>query len=244
VNGKLIPQITPEKLKHLYLTAIIDFLKVNLFRIATHSLQRTPSPLSYREDIKPFLPLVIDAEGGLNMDILALDNESRLTFCRAIYHDEIIPHWYNDVLFIKSIKTVLESNLTNVHFIFITNGVIMPDLVLKAEWDKLIAPMAEISSKIPVIEFYEARINPVSLIKLSNHKLYQKKIISNMKRLHQEYFESDIEFEGEKTWEGRFDIQYHGKILTLPYWISPDSGVQLNSPDTTQRISEFVEGFR
>jgi len=238
--------ITPEGERKGFITAIIDSLKVNSFWIATHSLQRTLSPLASRSDIKPLLPLVLDAEGGNNLDILALDGESSITFCRAILHKELVVHWYNDELFLSSIKTVLESGVDKpVHFIFITNGIIMPDLVLKAEWDQLIAPMAEITNKIPVIDFYETRLDTGVLRRLNDHKIYVKKIISNMKRLHHEYFESDVDCgDGELAWEGKYDIHFQGKNITCPYWIGPDSGAQLEDPESIEKISEFVQGFR
>ncbi|MHA2362449.1 MAG: hypothetical protein ACXAC7_00730 [Candidatus Hodarchaeales archaeon] len=237
-------EITPEKKREIYLRAVIDFLKVNSFRIAAHSTQKDPSPLSSRSDLKPLLPLVIDKEGGENLDILALDDKSRITFCRACLHEDLVAHYYSDELFIKSLKTALESGET-IHFIFITNGIIMPDLVLKAEWDQLIAPLTEISERIPIIDFYETRIDPMALVKLNNHKIYQRKIISSMKRLHQEYFESDVDCgDGELAWEGKYDIHFHDKSVTLPYWIGPDSGAQFEGPENPNKIANFVSGFR
>ena len=66
------------------LTVINDYLKVNGFRIASHSLQRTETPLSARADIKPLLPMIKE---GDTLDILGIDNDSKITFCKSYYND-------------------------------------------------------------------------------------------------------------------------------------------------------------
>ena len=233
--------MSDEKRSMVYTTAIIDFLKVNGFRIASHSLQRTETPLSARADIKPLIPMVKE---GDNLDILGLNGNSKIAFCKTYYNDELSAHFFDDSFFVNAIKSILASDLNEVHFCFITNGIIMPDLLMKKDWESLLGvSLDELSKRIPTIEFYETRIGVDMLSKLSDQKVYLKNIITKMKRLHTDFKESDVEYEGEKCLEGQYDIMYHGKLQTYPYWITP-SGIQLEAPDNGERIGDFVGGFR
>ena len=60
--GSRAPDGGPARTKRLFIISIIDFLKTNGFRIASHSYSRQPAPLASRNDIKPFLPLVSGGE--------------------------------------------------------------------------------------------------------------------------------------------------------------------------------------
>lgn len=233
--------MSDEKRAMVYLTVINEFLKINGFRIAIHRFQRTETPLSARADLKPLLPLVKD---GGNLDILGLDNTSKVTLCKTFYNPELSAHFKDDTFFISAIKSILDINLENVHFCFITNGIVMPELIQKVDWEaNLGVSLGELERRIPVIEFYETRVNVDMLAKLSDQKVYSRNIISKTKRLHTTYTESDIDYEGEKCLAGNYDIMYHGKVKTLPYWISP-TGVQLEAPDNGEEIGKFVSGFR
>lgn len=233
-------EMTDERKNFLYLTIFIDYLKVNGHRIASHSAQKTPTPLSSRSDIEPLLPLVKDGK----LDILGLDNESKLTFCKTYYNEELVAHFKGDEFVMNSLKALLSTNLTGVHYIFLTNGILMPDLLLKKDWESLLGvSMDELAKKFSKIEFIETRINIEMLSKLSDQKVYLKNIISKMKLLGNEFKESEVEYDGEKCLEGSYSIQYHGRMQTYPYWIS-STGVQLEAPDSGEKIGEFVSGFR
>ena len=233
--------MSDEKKAMVYLTVINDYLKVNGFRIASHSMQRTETPLSARADIKPLLPMVKE---GDNLDILGLNGNSKITFCKSYYSDELSAHFFDDSFFINAVKSIISTELRDVHFCFITNGIIMPELLMKKDWESLLGVSnEELNKRISTIEFYETRVSVDVLSKLSDQKVYLKNIISKMKRLHTNFSESDIDYEGEKCLEGKYDIMYHGKVQTYPYWITP-SGVQLEAPDNGERIGEFVSGFR
>lgn len=235
-------EITPEKKRFLFNQAVMEFFKINQCRLASHSLEKSPGPLANRADIQPLLPLV---KNDPHIDVLGLDDESRVLLCSVVMNDELAAHPYNDEHFLGAMKAVLDAGVTGVHFAFFTNGIVMPDLAMHAEWDELLGrPLAEVEEVMPVVEFYETRVKIEGLAKLSNHKIYQRQIVERTRRIGREFFESDVEFEGEACWEGRYDVTYHGKTLTLPYWISPDSGVQLEAPDNLERVGEFVSGFK
>lgn len=236
----MFSEMTPERKNFLYLTIIIDYLKVNGYRIASHSAQKTPTPLSSRQDIQPLLPIVKNAE----LDILGLDNNSNITFCKTYYNDELAAHYNGDEFVINSLKSLLKENLENVHYIFITNGILMPDLLMKKDWATYLGvSLEELQKRISKIEFIETRININMLSKLSDQKVYLKNIISKMKIINQEYKLSDVEYEGEKCQEGSYSIQFYGKSQTYPYWIT-SNGIQLEAPDTGEKIGEFVSSFR
>ena len=113
----------------------------------------------------------------------------------------------------------------------------MPELIQKTNWESHFGvSLDELHNKIPTIEFYETRVNVDMLSKLSDQKVYTRNIISKTKRLHQEFSASDVEYEGEKCLEGKYDIMFHGRVQTFPYWISP--------PDNGEKIGDFVSGFR
>lgn len=234
--------MSDEKRQMVYLTVIIDYLKVNGFRIASHSLQRTETPLSARADIKPLLPLIKE---GDNLDILGLNDKSKITFCKTYTNEELVAHYKDDSFFVNAIKSIMSSDLNDVHFLFITNGILMPELLVKDDWPSLLGVSAEeLNSKISTIEFYETRVNIDMLSKLSDQKVYLRNIISKVKRIKVDSFkESDVEFEDEKCLEGSYDIMFHGKSRSFSYWIST-SGVQLEAPDNSDHIGEFVGGFK
>ena len=85
----MFKEMTEERKNFLYLTIIIDYLKVNGYRIASHSAQKTPTPLSSRNDIEPLLPLIKNSD----LNILGLDNESKITFCKTYYNEELVAHY-------------------------------------------------------------------------------------------------------------------------------------------------------
>lgn len=233
-------EMTAERKNFLYLTIFIDYLKVNGHRIASHSAQKTPTPLSSRADFEPLLPLVKNAE----LDILGLDNDSKITFGKVYYNDDLVAHYSGDEFVINSLKAVLKTNLTDVHYIFLTNGILMPELLMKNDWEnQLGVSTEELNQKISKIEFIETRINIEMLSKLSDQKVYLRNIISKMKVINHDFKPSDVEYEGGKCQEGSYSIQFHGKMKTFPYWIS-SNGVQLEAPDSGEKIGEFVSSFR
>ncbi|MFX1512362.1 MAG: hypothetical protein ACFFCQ_07235, partial [Promethearchaeota archaeon] len=77
--------MTQNRMRSLFVTAIIDFFKANGHRIAEHTYSRQPAPLAGRDDIKPFLP-IIKGDSGQHLDILTLDPEKKLNFI-AIHYD-------------------------------------------------------------------------------------------------------------------------------------------------------------
>ena len=179
-----------------------------------------------------------------NLDILGLNGNSKITFAKTYYNEELSAHFQDDTFFINAIKSILATELQDVHFCFITNGIIMPELIQKTNWESHFGvSLGELKTKISAIEFYETRVNVDMLSKLSDQKVYTRNIISKTKRLHQEYTESDVEYEGEKCLAGSYDIMYHGKLQTFPYWITP-TGIQLEAPDNGERIGDFVSSFR
>ena len=233
-------EMTPERKNFLYLTIFIDYLKVNGHRIASHSAQKTPTPLSSRSDIEPLLPLVKNAE----LDILGLDNNSKITFCKCYYNDDLVAHFNGDEFVMNSLRALMKTDLTDIHYIFLTNGILMPDLLMKKDWESTLGfSLEELQKKISKIEFIETRINIDMLSKLSDQKVYLKNIISKMKVINQDFKTSAVEYESEKCQEGSYSIQYHGRIQTYPYWIT-SKGIQLEAPDTGEKIGEFVSGFR
>ena len=237
----MLRELTDERKKLLRNTVLIDYLKVNGFRIASHNLQKTPTPLSSRSDIQPLLPLVTE---GQYLDILGLDNNSKISFCKTFFSEELLAHYSTDDFFINGLKSILKTDLKDVHYIFITNGIIMPELLMKHDWkDVLGISNEEFNEKISNIEFIETRINIEMLSKLSDQKVYLKNIISKMKIMNREFKESEVEYEGEKCLEGSYAIKFHNIGRNFPYWITP-SGIQLEAPDNGEKIGEFVSSFK
>ena len=120
----------------------------------------------------------------------------------------------------------------------------MPDLLMKKDWESFLGvSLEELSQKISKIEFIETRVNIEMLSKLSDQKVYLRNIISKMKVIDSNFKISDVEYEGEKCQEGSYSIQFHGKRKTFPYWIT-SNGIQLEAPDSGEKIGEYVSSFR
>ena len=233
-------EMTDERKNFLYLTIFIDYLKVNGHRIASHSAQKTPTPLSSRQDIEPLLPIVKNSE----LDILGLDNQSKITFCKCYYNEELVAHFKDDEFVINSLKALLKTDLSGIHYVFLTNGILMPELLSTNNLTTALGiSEEEFNKKFTKIEFFETRIKIDMLSKLSDQKIYLKNIISKMKLINNEFKPSEVEYDGEKCLEGSYSIQFHNKIQNFPYWISP-TGVQLEAPDNGGKVDEFVSGFR
>ena len=244
----MFTELPPEKIRFFFITAVIDYLKTAGYRIAAHTLTKTPAPLASRQDIAPLASLVREDS---TLDIVGLNPSNSIFIARTMNFEEIVAHPYNDQNFFQSIYTILSSlpsNSKKIEFIFLTTGIILPDLILKAEWESLSGKsIQEIMNVIENIEFVESRIDPAKIAKFDDQKLYLRNIISRTKWLGHEYkeyqgFSCDIC--GREVWEGTYSLKYWENKLTVPYLLCPNDGAQFEFPNTSEKVSIFVAGFK
>jgi hypothetical protein len=246
----MFEELSTQKLRFIFLTAVIDYLKANNYRIAAHSLTKTPSPLASRADITPFVEKI---KGDQNIDIIGLSPANSIFLAKVIDIplDQLIAHPYNDENFINAAKTALNiipTNSKSVEFIFITSGIILPDLILKAEWEQLLGNTSKhIEEKINKFDFLEMRIDAFKLAKMDDQKIYLRNIISRSKWIgssYKEYHEFNCDVCNRNVWEGSYSLRFWENSLTVPYWICPHDGAQFEAPDTADQASKFIAGFK
>ncbi|MCK4848972.1 MAG: hypothetical protein KAT16_08115, partial [Candidatus Heimdallarchaeota archaeon] len=212
---------TNQRSRFLHLRVIIDYLKTNGHRIAHHALSRTPTPLASRDDIKPILPLI----NGENIDILTLDPTSKKTFIKAIAAEGLIAHFEGDTALNESITSLKSTNMDNLHFIFVTNGILTPSLL---EFDYL--------SEYPFITeitFLETRFDPSSIHKIGNPTIYLRKAISQVRLMDKNFVEDSTDKCecGGNFMQGSYQICYWEKNHKLKYSICNNCGIQKESAE-------------
>ena len=244
----MFAELPPEKIRFFFITATIDYLKTVGYRIAAHSVSKTPAPLASRQDIAPLASLVKEDKG---LDIVGLNPSNSIFLARIMNFEEILAHPYNDKHFFQSMNTILSSVHTEnkkVEFIFLTTGIIMPDLILKTQWESFSGKsINEILNVIGNIEFIESRIDPSKIAKFDDQKIYLRNIISRTKWLgheYKEYQDFSCDICGQKVWEGTYTFKYWENQLSVPYFVCRKDGAQFESPDTAEKVSRFVAGFR
>ncbi len=242
--------VDAKKLRFIFLTAVMDYLKVNNYRIAAHTLSKTPAPLASRADIAPLVDVVKENE---NIDIVGLAPSNEIFLARAIDIplDELTAHSYNDPSFLEAIKSTINAiadGTKGIEFIFITTGLIKPELMQKTNLGELIGKSnEEINKKIVNFVFLEMRIDPKLLAKFDDQKTYLRNIITRSKWLSQEYSEFPdftCDICSSPVMEGKYTFKFWENELTVPYWICPNDGAQFEAPSTSEQASRFITGFR
>jgi hypothetical protein len=242
--------IDADKLNFIFLTAVIDYLKVNNYRIAAHTLSKTPAPLASRSDIAPLVPVVKE---NANLDIVGLTPNNKIFLAKTmkIPLDELSAHPHNDQSFIDSIKDTLGAlpdGVENIDFLFITTSLILPELVQKKDLDSLVGQsLEEIQNKIGKFTFLEMRIDPKQLAKFDDQKTYLRNIISRSKWLGESYTEFPdftCDICSNAVMEGKYTFKFWENDLTVPYWVCPVDGAQFEAPNTSEQASRFIAGFR
>ncbi|MHA1226771.1 MAG: hypothetical protein ACTSPV_08535 [Candidatus Hodarchaeales archaeon] len=218
--------------RFLYLRVLIDYFKINGHRIAHHAMSRTSTPLASRNDIKPLIPLI----DGEIADIITLDPESRKTFIKSVQFDELVAHFPGDAALSTSLTSLENQNLDKIHFIFITNGVIMPTLLQE-----------DYKSQYPFLDkisFYESRFDPKSVHGIGNPSIYMRKAVSQIREMDTSFEETDENCScGNSYWKGSYKIKYWDKSLSVKFSICPQCGIQMEDPESSAMIMNFVQGL-
>jgi hypothetical protein len=242
--------IDDDKLNFIFLAAVIDYLKVNNYRIAAHTLSKTPAPLASRSDIAPLVPLVKENE---NLDIVGLTPKNQIFIAKTVKIplDELSAHPHDDQAYINSVKTILNSlpnEISNIEFLFITTGLVLPEVVQKKNLDALVGQTTDqINSKIGNFTFLEMRIDPKQLAKFDDQKTYLRNIINRSKWLGTEFSEYPdfvCDICSNAVMEGKYSFKFWENDLTVSYWICPNDGAQFEAPTTSEQASRFIAGFR
>ena len=239
--------LTPEERERFsYMTLILDYFKIIHHRIALHSMSRTETPLSRRSDFQHLLPLIKEKK----LDIFSLDPKSRLMFAKVCYYPELTAHFEGDLEFINGIKVLFEHNLENIHYIFVTNGIIMPALADKnkiwqhtAEYSGI--SEADLKKTVSTISFYENTFKPKVLHKINLKEIYLRNLVSQMRYITGEFTTSTMKCSncGNTMLQGTFYIQYWDKKRAFPYYICPNCGVRNEPPENSDQIMHFVSGL-
>ncbi len=222
-----------QRSRFLHLRVIIDYLKTNGHRIAHHALSRTTTPLASRDDIKSILPLI----NGETADILTLDTSSKKTFIKVIEAEGLIAHFEGDNALNESLTSLKSVNMDNLHFIFVTNGILTPSLL---EFDYL--------NEFPFITeitFLETRFESASIHKIGEPTIYLRKAIAQVRLIDQKFTEdsSDKCECGGNFMQGSYQIRYWEKSHKLKYSICNNCGIQKESADNAGSIMNFLQGL-
>ena len=223
----------PDRKRFLYLRVIIDYLKTNSHRIAHHALSRTTTPLASRNDIKSLLPLI----NGEIADIFTLDPSSKKTFVKSVESEELVAHFPGDIALNDSMGQIQGDNLEDIHFIFVTNGILTPELLL-----------IDYTGQYPYlskITFLETRFDSESIHKINNPSIYLRKVVGQVRQVEANFVESpgdDCEC-GGKYWQGTYKIKYWGKSHSLQYSVCANCGIQRESAENASSIMNFLIGL-
>lgn len=219
-----------EKILYMNSIAINDYLKNNSHRIASHTYSRTDGPLASRSDFKEVIPLLKGESPQVN--VLSLDGSSTPSITTTVYSDELIGHIAGDEAFVQGLETAKGMPFEKKRFLFVTNGIIFPELVESAK-----------DSEIP-IDFIEARFDPIKVTRVDNPKIYLRNVISKMRRLGKEFEPSDLACEcGTQYVKGKYVISYWEKDKELEYFVCPSCGIQAEDPGNGQMVASFVQGL-
>ena len=217
--------------RFLYLQVIIDYLKINSHRIAHHALSRTANPLSSREDFKSLIPYI----DGHIADILTLDANSNKTFVKSVFFDELVAHFQGDYSLNESLAGLEGKGLENIHYIFVTNGVLIPTLVCEEFLSKF--------TFLKEMTFLETRYDPKSIHAIGNPSIYLRKVVSQIKEILPS-FEEELTDKcscGGNYWKGKYQINYWGKNLQVEYSVCPNCGIQKEGPENAGQVMNFVQ---
>ncbi|NHJ01954.1 MAG: hypothetical protein EAX86_07395 [Candidatus Heimdallarchaeota archaeon] len=215
-----------------YLTATIDYLKVNGHRIAHHSLSRTSTPLSSRNDINPLLELI----NGEIADILTLDPESRKTFIKCMQYEELVAHFSGDMALNSSLQKLTEK-IPEFHFIFATNGILTPSLLMNDFLGRY--------TGLSEITFLEVRFDTEAVHKIGNPNIYLRKVVGQVREVSRDFSESsqgacDC---GGKLMQGQYQIKYWDKVKVINYLVCSNCGIQHEDPKSAGEIMTFMQGL-
>ncbi len=215
-----------------YLTAIIDYLKVNGHRIAHHSLSRTSTPLSSRNDMQSLLPL-IDEEIA---DILTLDPHSKKTFIKCMQYDELVAHFNGDMALNSSLQR-LSKEIPEFHFIFASNGIFIPALLMN-DYSIQYSGLEEIT-------FLEVRFDTEAVHKIGNPNIYLRKVVGQVREISQEFNVSERGACdcGGQLMQGKYLIKYWDKSKAINYLVCSECGVQHEDPNSAGEVMTFMQGL-
>ncbi|UCG03002.1 MAG: hypothetical protein JSW11_03245 [Candidatus Heimdallarchaeota archaeon] len=224
---------SPDRKRFLYLRVIVDYLKTNSHRIAHHALSRTTTPLASRNDIKPLLSLI----NGEIADIFTLDPNSKKTFVKSIESDELVAHFPGDIALNESLARIQGENLEDIHFIFVTNGILTPEL-LQIDYTGQYPYLSNVT-------FLETRFDSESIHKISNPSIYLRKVVGQVRQVETNFMESSSDNCecGGKYWQGTYKINYWGKSHSLTYSVCANCGIQRESADNPSSIMNFLIGL-
>lgn len=239
------------KKRFLFLTSVIDYLKNNEYRIATHSESRTDGPLASRSDLSKYVSLVKNKEA---IDILALDSEKRVSLATCVYNDELVAHAQLDSSFVDGLKAILETKGEDIHYLFISNGVIFPHLVMSNPFgsgetkDTLLEELGvteqEFTEIFGRIDFIETRFKVQKVHSFTDQKLYLRKVIGKVRKIIPQYYLSDMTCDcGETYLQGNYTINYWKKSCKCDYWVCPECGIQLEAENTVNTIANFLQSL-
>jgi len=222
-----------QRSRFLHLRVIIDYLKTNGHRIAHHALSRTTTPLASRDDIKPIISLI----NGENADILTLDSSSRKTFIKVIAAEGLIAHFEGDNALNESLASLKSVNMDNLHFIFVTNGILTPSLL---EFDYL-----NEFQFIKEVTFLETRFDSTAIHKIGNPTIYLRKAISQVRSIDRNFVEDTTDKCecGGNFMQGSYQICYWEKHLKLKYSICNICGIEKESAENAGTIMNFLQGL-
>ncbi|WP_455464098.1 hypothetical protein [Candidatus Hodarchaeum mangrovi] len=217
--------------RFLFLQVIIDYLKINSHRIAHHVLTRTPNPLSSREDFKSLISYI----DGYIADILTLDANSYKTFVKSVQFDDLVAHFHGDYSLNESLSALEGKGLENIHYIFVTNGVLIPTLVSEEFLSNY--------TFLKEITFLETRFEPKSIHAIGNPSIYLRKVVSQIKEILPFFEEvlSDMCSCGGIYHKGKYQINYWGKSLQIEYSVCPSCGIQKEAPENAGQVMNFVQ---
>ncbi|MHA1168290.1 MAG: hypothetical protein ACTSP4_12150 [Candidatus Hodarchaeales archaeon] len=233
-----------DRARFLFLTCCQDYFKNNEHRIVSHSMIRTETPLASRSDLQPYLPLV----KGDFADLLTLSNNKTITRC--LEYEDLVAHFADDPNFVDSLITIRNSGL-ECDFNFLTNGVIMPDLIgrVRDNVGQLAREIGcgdenEFRAIFNNIDFYEVRFDAAKIHKMNDHKMYLRNIISRVRKLDYNYFPTQDTCEcGGQIMKGHYRVSYWKKEQKLPYFICNSCGIQSEPKENSSAIMNFVAGL-
>ncbi|MHA2233384.1 MAG: hypothetical protein ACXAB4_12950 [Candidatus Hodarchaeales archaeon] len=230
IEKSLMQSPSEKKILYMYSMAINDYLKNNSHRIASHTHSRTDGPLASRSDFKEIIPLIKGDSPKVN--VLSLDGSSTPSITTSVYNEELIGHIAADESFVQGLETAKGTEFEKKRFLFITNGIIFPELIESTA-----------DSEIP-IDFIEVRFDPIKIHRVDNPKIYLRNVISKMRRLGKDFKPSSHSCEcGTEYLEGKYIISFWEKEKEFNYYVCPSCGIQAEDPGNGQIISSFVQGL-
>ncbi|MHA2296024.1 MAG: hypothetical protein ACXAEU_03920 [Candidatus Hodarchaeales archaeon] len=203
--------------------------------------------MASRSDLKTYVPLV----KGEFIDLFTLNADGKKSFTRCLDYDDLVAHFADDPNLVDSLITMRNNGLEDTEFNFLTNGVIIPELIVRttdgvSELAKEIgcADEDEFKEIFHKINFFEVRFEVQKLHKLSDHKMYLRNVVSRVKKIDKTFRQAQKPCEcGGNIVQGNYFISYWKKELKLPYFICESCGIQTEPKENPSAIMNFVAGL-